>query len=176
MRNTARKQKLLDDATTVRNLDVSGYRGSARALCLDYGDKRIGTAVSDIDWQIASPLKVINSHGCFQEILSIIDGYSVGLVVVGMPHALNGGNAGKQREKVEKFVDKLACLVTQKFAEQTIQIITWDERYSSVEANTLLSEVRTSKKTKRTCVDKIAASLILQGMLDALTSRDLHIK
>ncbi|MDR2458669.1 MAG: Holliday junction resolvase RuvX [Holosporales bacterium] len=178
MYSTARKQKLLDDAITVHNIDISRYKGNARALCLDYGDRRIGIAVSDMDLQIASPFKVINSHGCFPMILSIVDEYSVGLVVVGMPYALNGGNAGKQRKKVEKFIDKLTCLVAQKFTEQNsdargllpIQIITWDERYSSVEAGGLLREACASKKTKRSCIDKLAASIILQGALDALVS------
>jgi putative Holliday junction resolvase len=163
---------------TIHDADVSWYRGYTRALGLDYGDKRIGIAVSDMDWRIASPLKVINSHGCFPAILNIIDEYSVGLVVVGIPYALNGGNAGKQCEKVKKFIDKLVYLVTQKFTALNgeaqdafpVQIITWDERHSSVEASGLLSDARASQKTMRACIDKIAASIILQGTLDALAS------
>ncbi|MDR1333277.1 MAG: Holliday junction resolvase RuvX [Holosporales bacterium] len=142
------------------------YRGHARALCLDYGNKRIGVAISDIGWCIASPLKVINSHGCFPDIMEIIDEYAVGIVVVGVPCALNGGNAGKQREKVEKFVSKLMDLIGARFP--TVRVILWDERYSSVAANRFLNEAGVSTAAKRQHIDKVAASFILQGILDAM--------
>ncbi|MDR1365281.1 MAG: Holliday junction resolvase RuvX [Holosporales bacterium] len=162
------------EVAIIDDIRTSGCIGKTRALCIDYGDKRIGIAVSDIGWQIASPLKVINSHGCFPAIMDFVNEYAVGVIVIGIPYALNGGAAGQQREKVEKFIDKLRSILALEMPDKenaSIKIIVWDERYSSVDANKLLDEACMSKRSRRSRIDKVAASLILQGMVDALHAR-----
>jgi putative Holliday junction resolvase len=132
---------------------------------IDYGDRRIGIAVSDINWQIASPLKVLESHGVFKNLLKLIDEYLVKIVVVGIPITLTGHNSGKQYEKVTKFITKLSEL------RHDIIIITWDERLSTVAAERILSEYNQSRAFSRRNVDRVAASFILQGVLDMVNKR-----
>ncbi len=134
--------------------------GKSRALCLDYGDKRIGVALSDIGWNIASPLVVLDSHGVFPKLLKIIEENKVGVIVVGAPQSLAGGSSGKQHEKVKKFTEKLDELA------KDIIIVFWDERYSSVAATRALVEAEMTHAKKKQYIDKVAASFILQGFLN----------
>ena len=141
-------------------LCYESLRGKCRVLCLDYGDKRIGLAISDINWMIASPLKVLESHGVVKDLLKVANENNAGVVVVGAPKALNGGDSGKQLEKVKKFVEKLNELLPEKI------ILFWDERLSSVAATRFLDEAKISLSQKKKNIDKVAASFILQGVLD----------
>ena len=152
---------IISEARELRCSELPGYR---RALCLDYGNKRIGVAVSDINWTIASPLKVLESHGAYPSLLKLIDDYDIGLVIVGIPKALNGESAGSQLEKVQKFAAKLDVLLTER--ESDVKIAYWDERLSTVAANRLLAEADTTLRRKQQTIDKVAASFILQGFLD----------
>lgn len=140
--------------------------GKCRALCLDYGNKRVGVAVSDINWRIASPLKVFESHGVYSNILKVVSEYAAGVVVVGSPVSLNGGNSGTQLEKVKKFVTKLEQLLP-----PDISIVYWDERLSSVAASRFLVEAEMSISQKKKNIDKVAASFILHGFLDYVANK-----
>ncbi|MDR0744410.1 MAG: Holliday junction resolvase RuvX [Holosporales bacterium] len=142
------------------------YVGS-RALCIDYGDKRIGIAISDITWQISSPFKVLESSGVFHNLFKIIQDNSVGLIVVGLPKALNGGSAGKQREKVEKFTNKLISLIAKNKID--LDVIYWDERLSTVAAQKIVKQLELHHNKN---IDKLAASFILQGFLDCKNYQD----
>ena len=146
-----------------KELCCSELKGKCRVLCLDYGDKRIGLAISDINWMIASPLKVLESHGVVKDLLKVANENNAGVVVVGAPKALNGGDSGKQLEKVKKFVEKLNELLPEKI------ILFWDERLSSVAATRFLDEAEMSLTKRKKTIDKVAASFILQGMLDRFT-------
>ena len=107
--------------TGADELCLNDLKGKYRALCIDYGDKRVGVAISDINWKIASPLVILESHGVYNRLLEIINEQKVGVIVIGAPLALNGGTSGNQLEKVKKFVENL---------EKKIEkpIIMWDER------------------------------------------------
>ena len=135
-------------------------KGNCRVLCLDYGDKRVGVAISDINWMIASPFKVLESHGVYKDLLKLIEENNIGVIVVGAPRALNGGGSGKQFEKVKKFVEKLNELLPEKL------ILFWDERLSSVAATRFLDEAGMNLAQKKKNIDKVAASFILQGVLN----------
>jgi putative Holliday junction resolvase len=139
------------------------YANKYRALGLDYGDKRTGVALSDIGWNIASPLIVLDSHKIFSELLAIIRDNSVKIVVVGLPIALGGGRHGKQLEKVVKFTGILKNKLS---FDEAMDVLFWDERLSSVAAHRALSETGASMNNRKKNVDKIAASFILQGFLD----------
>ncbi len=150
-----------------RELSISELKGHCRVLCLDYGDKRIGVAISDINWIIASPLKVLASHGVLKELIQTIDEQNVGVLVVGAPKSLSGGNSGKQFEKVKKFANKLDELLPNK------KILFFDERLSSVAAKRFLDEAEMTRSKQKKTIDKVAASFFLQGFLDSLNYNSL---
>lgn len=143
----------------INECSLSKYKYLKRALCLDYGNKRIGVALSDIGWTIASPLTVLDSHGVFPKLLSIISKNNAGLIVVGWPLALNGGENGLQLLKVKKFIEKLQTLVN-------IDILLWDERLSTAGAINSISEYNLTRRESNKIIDKISASFILTGFLD----------
>lgn len=142
-----------------KELRIGELKGKSRVLCIDYGDKRVGVAISDKNWIIASPLVVLETHKIYQKLLPIIDEYEIGLIIIGAPLALNGGTSGKQLEKVTKFAQKL---------DEHVQrsIVLWDERLSTHGASRILEEAEISKYHQKNHIDKIAASFILEGFLD----------
>lgn len=142
-----------------KELCASDIKGKGRALCIDYGDRRVGIAISDINWLISSPLTVLNSHGVYGELISIIDEYEVCLIVVGTPLPLNGDASGKQLYKVKKFISKLNDIMP------NMPIITWDERQSTNGAQRVLERADISRKRFKDKIDKVAASFILEGFL-----------
>ncbi|MBQ8651168.1 MAG: Holliday junction resolvase RuvX [Alphaproteobacteria bacterium] len=148
----------------IKELCLESLKGRGRVLCIDYGDKRVGLAISDIFWTIASPMDVLESHGIYKKLIPIIKNNSVNLIIVGLPKSLSGGSAGQQLEKVQKFVCKLEELL----AEQNIDVKMsfWDERLSTVAANRFLEEGNISRSNRRSIIDKVAASFILRGFLD----------
>ncbi len=148
-----------------RELCIGDLKGQCRALCVDYGDKRVGIAISDINWVIASPMVVLESHRVYQRLLQLVDEYKVGVVVVGVPKALNGGATGKQLEKVHKFVTKLNEL------SRNLRIVLWDERQSTNGAIRVLESAEVAKSKYKTKIDKIAACFILEGFLGYCNSK-----
>ena len=133
-----------------------------RILGIDYGTKRIGVAVSDPMRVIARGVKVVmNSSNACAEIKRIADDYDVEKIVVGMPLNLKGEKGMKAKE-VETFIDQL------KYATQ-LEIVTWDERFTSHTAHETLRTMGAKKKQRQSKeqIDLMASALILQGYLDA---------
>ena len=130
-------------------------------LGLDFGDKTIGIAVSDKSKTIATPIITIKRKGTLKDIeklLSILQEYDVGGIVLGLPLSLNG-NENEGTKKVRKFAQEI-------IKRKNIKIAFQDERYSS---DVIYKELRknsiSSKKIKKK-IDQMAASYILQGFLD----------
>jgi putative Holliday junction resolvase len=141
--------------------DFREHAGKGRALGLDYGDKRIGLAISDNNWKMSFPLAVLQSHGVFRDLFRIIEEREVSVIVVGNPLSLSGYDHGAQNEKVKKFVRKLMQI-------QDLNIVLWDERFSSIAAQRSIEELQiTSRGKQKAVIDKVAASFILQGFLDS---------
>ncbi len=135
---------------------------SARIIGLDVGDKTIGVAVSDDLGISAQPVTVIrrkNLRTDLAEIGSLVAEYEISEMVVGVPKSLNN-TIGPQAEKVLKFIDTL------KTSFPDITFHSWDERFSTVEAERVLLEADMSRKRRKGVIDKVAASFILQGFLD----------
>ena len=130
-------------------------------LGLDFGDKTIGIAVSDKSKTIATPIITIKRKGILKDIeklLSILEEYDVGGIVLGLPLSLDG-NENERTKKVRKFAQELnRC--------KDIKIAFHDERYSS---DVIYKELRknsiSNTKIKKK-IDQMAASYILQGFLD----------
>lgn len=131
-----------------------------RALGIDYGDVRIGIAMSDETAFLASPLTTIqNSKTAADEVVALVQEHRVETIVIGLPLNMDG-SAGPATEKVRKFSKKLA-------AKTNVPIIENDERLTTVTAHHNLREAGLDGKKRKGVVDMAAAQIILQDWLDA---------
>lgn len=134
-----------------------------RIMAIDYGDRRIGLAVSDEsavlcgeaftleEWDMAKAAARIAGEAARR---------GVGLFVLGLPKNMNG-TEGARAEKSRSFAELLKV-------ESGLPVALWDERRSSVEAHGILrANGKREKKHKKT-VDAVAAALILEGYLGTL--------
>ena len=128
---------------------------------LDFGDKTIGVAVSDMSLIIASPITTIKRKGNIKDLNKLFDlikEYNVGGLVFGLPLSLNG-EENKRTVKVRKFIKQLKLL-------KDINIELYDERFSSdIIFKTFRKDLQSTNKIKKK-IDQQAAAYILQGFLD----------
>ena len=130
-----------------------------RILAIDYGETRVGLALSDPLRIISSPYKVIkNDENLIFNIKTIIKEKNVGKVILGLPYNLKGEYSKKTTE-VKEFGDRLK-------KKLSVPLEYMDERYTTVEANEELKRLGYSVKESREVVDKIAASIILKSYLN----------
>ena len=134
-----------------------------RALGIDLGERRIGVAVSDSGGRVATPLTVIQRSGSrkrdHQQIAGLVDEYEAGVVVVGLPLSLDG-STGPAAVGAEHEAQQLQAAVG-------VPVLTHDERLTTAIAEQALAESGLSGRARRRRVDMVAASVILQGWLDA---------
>ena len=139
-----------------------------RILGIDYGEKRIGLALSDPFGWTAQPFSTVavkTERQAFAEIESVIREYEVSIVVLGLPIQMNGIE-GIQAEKVRKFAARLAAFLQKNACEPMPKIDFIDERLSTAGAERVLIEADLSRRHRRQVIDKQAASFMLQGYLD----------
>ena len=134
----------------------------SRVLGIDYGERRIGLALSDPMGIIAKPLRIIdrkNTTDYISEILNTAKEKNANIIVVGLPITLRGKQS-KQTKVVQKFIEKLTQL-------GKIPVVPVDERLSSIAAkkSLQLQGVKTGHEKGR--VDETAAAIILQEYLDS---------
>lgn len=133
-----------------------------RILGIDYGDVRTGTAISDPLGLTAQGLETINHRNNEKMLLNrldeIIKQYSVELIVIGFPINMNA-TKGPRAEKTEKFIEKLKS----RFHLKVEKI---DERLTTVSAHRTMTELGISKDKKKSIVDTMSATYILQMYLD----------
>lgn len=144
-------------------VDALAATKGQRLLAIDYGERFLGVAVSDIMWHISTPLFPIDSKSCnaFQALSVLIDQHACGGIVVGYPMNMNGSE-GLACERVKEFCQKI-----KKFFP-SLPIGLFDERLSTVAAERNMIEADISRKKRKQKVDSLAASYILQGTLDYL--------
>ncbi|MBP7195461.1 MAG: Holliday junction resolvase RuvX [Candidatus Cloacimonetes bacterium] len=133
----------------------------SRILAIDHGTVRIGLAISDPLRIFAKPLKVIPNQGfraVSTQILDLIKDQEVGMVLLGLPLAIDGSKTPKTLE-VEKFGEKLKRLLE-------VELIFWDERYSSSDAEAELRKLGYSWQESRSLRDAMAAAMILKNYLE----------
>jgi len=132
-------------------------------MAIDWGQRRIGIALSDESRAIASPHKVIQRTGSLdrdlEHIVSLTREHDVCQVVFGLPVRLDG-SSGPEVSGVLEVLEKLKQKVD-------IPVRTWDERYSTAAAERALIGGNVSRKKRRDLVDQVAAALILQSYLDS---------
>lgn len=138
-----------------------------RILAMDVGDRRIGMAVSDpMGWtaQGIDTLVRKNDRYDVEKIKKVINEYDPEKLVLGLPRNMNG-TLGPQGEKVKKFGELLKEEVYEG------QIIYWDERLTSVQANRIMIDADVRRKKRKENVDMMAAIFILQSYLDFLNNQ-----
>ena len=143
-----------------------------RALGIDYGERRIGLALSDATGLLASPWKTIANDAnvgraaerLAQEIRTLeSEDRALEHVVLGLPRRLSG-EPNEQTARVQKLADLLATLIV-------IPITFQDERLTSHEADERLAASERDWRRRKDRVDALAAAIILQDYLDSQPRR-----
>jgi len=136
----------------------------SRILGIDYGEKRIGLAISDPLRMTAQALGyILNDSSTIKNLQSRISEYDVQHIVVGLPLNQNGEDSAKC-QYVREFCDEIA-------SHTSVPYSFWDERFSTVAVTKQLIDADMSRKKRKEVVDAQAAAFILQGYLDSLVSR-----
>ena len=137
-----------------------------RYVGIDVGDSRVGVSISDESKTIAFPLAVIvrenNSYG-FNQIKALINEKKIDAFVVGLP-VRSDGTLGEQGEKVKKYSNSLKEYFK-------TEVISWDERFTTVIARRSLFETNSKLEKRKKAVDDIAAQIILQSYLDHINNK-----
>ncbi len=139
-----------------------------RIMGLDYGDKTVGVAVSDELMLTAQPLETIKRERAnklrktLARIEDIMKEYDIEKVVIGLPKKMNN-EEGERCEKTKVFGEMIE-------RRSGLEVIYQDERLTTVEADSILAEGGVRKSERKTYIDKVAASLILQGYLDSISA------
>lgn len=134
-----------------------------RVLGLDYGDSRIGVAVSDMLGITAQPVTVIEEKSFHTQVkIAAQQAKELGAekIVIGLPVNMDG-TEGFRSDKTREFAGALE-------KKCGLPIVFWDERLTTAAAHRTLEESAVSGKKRKGLLDRIAASLILQGYLDSL--------
>lgn len=130
-----------------------------KKLGIDYGDSRVGIAITDALGITAQGMETIHHNGNDKIVLKrleeIINENEVDTLVVGMPYNLKGETA-QRAETTEKFIQKLKC----KFNKVKIEVV--DERFTTVAAHKTMNFLNINPKKKRNLVDTISAVYILE--------------
>ena len=130
-----------------------------RKLGIDYGDTRVGLAISDLLGITAQGLETIDYKGNDKILLKRLDEifneYDIDTLVVGMPYNMNGSKSFRV-EATEKFIHKLKCKYNNK------NIVTIDERLTTVEAHRTMNLLNINRNKKKMIVDTISAVYILE--------------
>ncbi len=134
-----------------------------RTMGIDYGDSRVGIALTDALGITAQGLETIHHNGNDKIVLKrleeIINEYEVDTIVIGMPYKLNGDKA-ERVEITEKFIQKLKC----KFNKVKIEKV--DERLTTVAAHRTMNFLEIKNSKKRNIVDTISAVYILESYMN----------
>lgn len=131
-------------------------------LGIDFGDKRMGCAICDREERLAVSIFTVQVRGAkdaAEKAAILASERGAEKIVVGMPQRADGYR-GERCEKTEVFLN---------FLRERIQIPieTYDERFTTVQAHSLLYETGLGGRDHRSCVDALSAQLILQSYLDS---------
>ena len=142
-----------------------------RILGLDYGDKTVGVAVSDIFGWTAQGVEIIRRNNPMEykqslgRLAQLIEEYNVEKIVVGFPKNMDGSE-GARCEKTLEYKKR----IENRFRNIPVEL--WDERLSTVAAQRFLHEADYDIKKSKSVIDKMAAVFILQGYLDSIRIKE----
>jgi putative Holliday junction resolvase len=136
----------------------------SRVLGLDVGSKTIGVAVSDLLGWTAQGVETIRRRPNrpeedFKRIEELIAQFEVSKVVVGLPKNMNG-SIGPTGEACQAFAKDIE-------SKTGLPVVLWDERLTTMAAERTLISADVSRKKRKLVIDKLAASIILQGYMDS---------
>ena len=138
-----------------------------RILGLDYGSKTVGVAVSDPLGLTAQSVETIwrKQENKLRQTLARIEElaaeYQAEKIVLGLPKNMNN-TIGERAQKSLEFKEMLET-------RTGLEVIMWDERLTTVEANRTLMEASVRRENRKQYLDQLAAVFILQGYLDSLS-------
>ncbi len=133
----------------------------ARILAVDYGEKRIGLAVSDELEITASPLMMLTKQSdedAIRQIARLASRLRVAQIVVGLPRRTDA-KEGEMERRVKAFAEKLRQMVQ-------VPVVLFDERFTTRIAEQVLLEADLSRQKRRQVRDKLAAVVLLQSYLE----------
>ena len=138
-----------------------------RILGLDYGSKTVGVAISDPLGITAQGVETIclkqenHLRQTLARIEELVSEYHVEKIVLGYPKNMNN-TIGERAHKSLEFKEMLE-------RRTGLEVIMWDERLTTVEANRTLMEASVRRENRKQYLDQLAAVFILQGYLDSLS-------
>ena len=135
----------------------------ARLIGIDAGTKTLGLALSDVTRTIASGLETIRRTKFTPDamrLLAIAESHRCGGFVLGFPANLDGSE-GPRAQATRAFARNLGKMTS-------LPILLWDERLSTAAAERMLIEADASRKRRAEVIDKVAATVILQGAHDRM--------
>lgn len=135
----------------------------SRILSIDYGEVRVGLAMSDITNTIATGLDTLiinkNKKKILEKVKELSSQYDIDKIVIGYPKNMNG-TLSKKTEEVDSVIKMLESL--------NIEIVKWDERLTTVLAYSTMKDLGIKQTQKNKYADKLAATTILQDYLEYL--------
>ena len=144
--------------------DFAATLPSNRAICgLDFGDKTIGIAISDLRRMVATPAETLRRVKFTEDatrLLALLTARDIRGIILGLPLNMDG-STGPRVQATQAFARNLTRLTD-------LPIAFWDERLSTVAAERALLEADTSRKRRKEVIDAVAAGYILQGALDRM--------
>ncbi len=135
-----------------------------RIMGIDYGDSRVGIAMSDPLGLMAQGIKTIPNKVYSKMMDSVVDiakEYEVNLFVIGLPKNMDG-SLGFRVDITKKFADDLKSKIP------GAEIVFQDERLTTVQASAFLNATNTRGKSRKNVIDTVAAEIILQSYLDSI--------
>lgn len=159
-------------APAAQMLDVDAFAAAlpagARLIGVDVGTRTLGLALSDITRTIASGLETIRRtkfKADAARLVELVRTHDVGGLVIGLPINLDG-STGPRAQASRAFARLIGPLAG-------VPVLLWDERMTTVAAERLLIAADTTRKRRAEVIDKMAATLILQGAIDRM--RQAHL-
>ena len=137
---------------------------TGRLAAVDYGTVRIGVAVCDPGWILASPLEVVPAELAMKRLPSIALEERLGGWVVGLPIHSDGNESDKSLAARE-----FAILLRD---HTGLPVRLFDERFTTVDANRRLRQTKATKRQKKQRVDAIAAQVLLESFLESSRYRN----
>lgn len=134
-------------------------------LAIDYGEKHFGLAISDSKGIVASPLEVLSItknrdiNNIIEEIVDILKEYKINTILVGKPQSFT-----PKHKETESKIDSFVSLLKE---ATTTPILTYDESFSTSNAQNMLTSLGQTSKSSRGKIDKIAATVFLQEFLNS---------
>ena len=153
----------LDEIDLSEGYEMPSQPSHGRVLGIDFGERRVGLAVSDSTGRIAQGLDTLETDSPTETLDALEDlvvRYEVRRIVVGLPMNMDGTEGditARVREFAGNIEDRVGC-----------DVITWDERLTSAAAQRAMADMGRTVKGRKTEIDRIAATIILQGYLDSL--------